>query len=290
MSFDAWLIDIRMHVETHAPDILSVLDLYIGEARFGREYIDSDLASLASQASILEVGAGSLLLSCQLVREGFHVTALEPVGDGFSHFNRLRSLVLDRAQTHDCVPILLNLPAEQLDSKDCFDYAFSINVMEHVDDVPSVISKISKCLRIGARYRFTCPNYRFPYEPHFNIPTLFSKRMTERFFANRIFNRQDIPDPAGTWKSLNWISVSEVASIAEKIPNLKAHFNRRLLISTIERVATDPQFSARRSGWLRTCLLVLIKLRIHLLFGLIPATLQPIMDCVMTKNEIEGIN
>lgn len=288
-SINEWLADIRMHAEKLAPDILSVLDIYISEARFGRSYIDSDLASLAPRSQILEVGAGSLLLSCQLIREGFRVTALEPVGEGFSHFNRIRNLVLDLAKSKNCLPAMLNQPAEQLDLKNSFDYAFSVNVMEHVDDVPSVIENIAKCLRNGAQYRFTCANYCFPYEPHFNIPTLFSKRLTERFLANKIFNRLDISDPEGTWKSLNWINVPQVARIGKKIPGLDTHFNRKLLVSTVERITTDQHFSARRSNWVRACLLTLIHLRIHLLFGAIPATLQPIMDCTMAKNDVREV-
>ena len=43
--------------------------------------------------------------------------------------------------------------------------------MEHVDDVPLVLRRVMSALRPGAAYRFVCPNYRFPFEPHFDIPT-----------------------------------------------------------------------------------------------------------------------
>lgn len=283
-SIDTWLEGVREYIAVQAPEILGVLDLYMGEARFGRKYIDSDLATISSTATILEVGAGSLLLSCQLVREGFQVSALEPLGDGFSHFDKLRNLILEHARITGCVPTLLNLPAEKLSVNSFFDYAFSINVMEHVNDMPGVVVKVSNALKNGARYRFTCPNYLFPYEPHFNIPTLFSKKLTEHFFAGKIFGRQDVPDPVGTWKSLNWITVPLVVSGVKKVPDLHVRFNKKLLVSTIERVATDPQFSARRSKSMRTVLSALVALRLHSLFALIPATLQPIIDCTITKN------
>lgn len=285
---EPWLQSVRTHVAQHAPEILALLDTYAGEARHGRGYIAPDLRSLPSRVQVLEIGAGSLLLSCQLVREGYRVQALEPVSQGFSHFNRLQELVLECARAQACAPVLLRCSAEQLVLEDCVDYAFSINVMEHVDDVGSAIRRIARALRPGARYRFTCPNYLFPYEPHFHTLTLFSKSLTERFLGGRLFNRTDMPDPVGTWKSLNWITVPGVARLVDRVPGLESHFGRRLLVSTVERVATDPQFSARHAGWLRACLLVMMRLRLHRLLGWVPAIAQPIMDCVVTRRGMRG--
>jgi 2-polyprenyl-3-methyl-5-hydroxy-6-metoxy-1,4-benzoquinol methylase len=179
-SIDSWLADVRVYVSEKAPNMLSTLDVYLGEARFGRQYIADDLMRLHQGAMVLEVGAGSMLLSCQLVREGFQVTALEPTGAGFSHFERMRKLVLQRAEVLGCLPRMLDQSAEALSEQNCFDYAFSVNVMEHVEDIALSIGNVGSSLKHGATYRFTCPNYLFPYEPHFNIPTLFSKRLTEK--------------------------------------------------------------------------------------------------------------
>ena len=66
----------------------------------------------------------------------FAVTALEPIGKGFSHFVRMQELVLERARALGCMPRILNQSAEQLAEPDGFDFAFSVNVMEHVQDVP----------------------------------------------------------------------------------------------------------------------------------------------------------
>jgi 2-polyprenyl-3-methyl-5-hydroxy-6-metoxy-1,4-benzoquinol methylase len=278
-----WLIDARKHVLGNAPDMLPIIDIYEGEARFGRQYIAADLSRLPRGATVLEVGAGSLLLSCQLVREGFKVTALEPVGDGFSHFKRLRELILERAKILCCAPQMLNQRAEDLEIKDHFDYAFSINVMEHVNEVDTVIANIGTSLRPGAIYHFTCPNYLFPYEPHFNIPTLFSKRLTGKVFNNKILNGSNLLDPDGTWKSLNWITVLRIGNIVRQLPELSVEFDRRFLISTLERIGSDKEFALRRSGWMRAFILLLVKLRVHRLANLIPEALQPIIDCTLTR-------
>src|SRR3546814_8186695 len=96
------------------PDLLYLFDTYAEEAIFGRCYIAHTLSHLGPDARILEVGAGSLLLSCQLAREGFHVTALEPTGEGFSHFEQMRQLLLCRVVADDCLPRVLDIAAEAL--------------------------------------------------------------------------------------------------------------------------------------------------------------------------------
>jgi SAM-dependent methyltransferase len=288
-SIDSWLADVRAHVSEKALEILPTLDIYVGEARFGRQYIKEDLIRLSPGATVLEVGAGSMLLSCQLVREGFRVTALEPIGTGFSHFKRLRDLILQRAGTLGCVPQILDQTVETLTERNLFDYAFSINVMEHVEDVVLSISNVGASLKPGATYRFTCPNYLFPYEPHFNIPTFFSKRLTERLLGGRIFRNKNVPDPEGTWKSLNWIDVIQVRQGIKRLPELRVAFNRDLLIATLERVAFDKEFAMRRSKWMRAVILAFVWLRLHYLVVVLPAMVQPIIDCVITRTGLKRV-
>ncbi len=282
-SIEGWLADIRAYFIDTAPDLVSLFETYAAEAVFVRRYIAMDLEGLEPGARILEVGAGPLLLSCQLVREGFQVTGLEPTGSGFSHFEQMRQMVLERAVALGCVPRVLNLTAEALAECNSFNYAFSVNVMEHVDEVERVVANVGNSLIVGASYRFTCPNYLFPYEPHFNMPTLFSKRLTERVLAGKILGHKEMPDPSGTWKSLNWINVVQVRSIAKRLPRLRLTFNRRFLVSTLERLAFDQEFAGRRSPAVRKVLLLLVRLRLHQLLRFMPVMLQPIMDCRVQK-------
>lgn len=283
IAIESWLESVRSRFVKARPELLALFDTYAAEAKFGRRYIASDLGRLRPGGSILEIGAGSLLLSCQLAREGFDVAALEPVGDGFSHFDQMRQLVLVEAHSQGCCPKILDRPAEVLDAVDRFDYAFSVNVMEHVNDVASVLEKVGRSLAVGASYRFTCPNYLFPYEPHFNIPTFFSKTLTEKLLGRKILGSQKMPDPIRTWRSLNWINVVQIKRIVRRLSGLKVIFDRSMLPSTLERVALDKEFAGRRSPAIRSLILVLVRLRIHLLFRLVPATMQPIIDCRIEK-------
>jgi 2-polyprenyl-3-methyl-5-hydroxy-6-metoxy-1,4-benzoquinol methylase len=285
-SIEYWLNDVRQHVAARAPELLPTLEVYAGEARFGRSYIAPDLQRLPLSAVILEVGAGSLLLSCQLVLEGFNVTALEPIGSGFSHFALLQKLVLEIASVRSCRPLMLDQGAETLSEQGRFDYAFSVNVMEHVADVGRTIVNVGASLKPGAIYRFTCPNYLFPYEPHFNSPTLFSKKWTERVLGKRLFEHSGLSDPQGTWASLNWINVLQIRRTVKRQPELRANFNTDMLASTFVRVAVDSNFGARRSKWMRTGIQALVRLKIHELTRLIPAVAQPIIDCSITRKTI----
>lgn len=286
-SIDEWLTVLRSEFEQTAPDLLPLFNIYAGEAQFGRTYIAQDLARLDPGASVLEVGAGATMLSCQLVREGYAVTALEPTGEGFSHFDRMREIVLTQARALGCCPDVLNLPAEALSADARFDFAFSVNVMEHVDDVKQVLANVSRSLQPGAHYRFTCPNYLFPYEPHFNIPTLFSKPLTAKVLHKTIFGSTRVSDPAGTWASLNWITVQQVRRYTHDHDGIHVKFNRTMLVDTLERVVSDPGFAARRSPAMRQVLGLAVRLRAHKLLGLLPARLQPIMDCTIVKTDTQ---
>jgi 2-polyprenyl-3-methyl-5-hydroxy-6-metoxy-1,4-benzoquinol methylase len=287
ITIDYFLADMRTYFTNTEPLLLALYDIYAAEAAFGRHFIASDLECLTPSAKILEVGSGSMLLSCQLIREGFQVTALEPLGSGFSHFEKMRQIISARANVLGCLPQSLNINAESLNETEAFDYAFSINVMEHVDSVSLVITKIAKCLKIGASYRFTSPNYLFPYEPHFNIPILFSKNITEKIFKQMIFCNKEIDDPLGLWRSLNWISVFQVRKIVQQIPGLRATFSRRYFVSTIARVASDQNFASRRSPVVRWILLILMKFQLHRLFRFIPAEFQPVIDCTLQKPPLQ---
>lgn len=274
---------IRAKIQLHHPELISLFETYAAEATFGRQIIDADLKQLEPSASIIEIGAGSLILSCQLLREGYQITALEPIGEGFSHFKALQDVVLKVATSANKPLAIISSPAEHLNVNSTFDYAFSINVMEHVSDEKQVITNVMNALKTGAKYRFICPNYTFPYEPHFNIPTLFSKPLTEKVFKKRILSHQTLTDPWGTWQSLNWISVLKVKKIIDQLNNSSIMFSRNLLFKMLERAVIDHQFSKRRSGWMNAIFKGIVSLKLHKLTVYIPATAQPVIDCVVLK-------
>lgn len=266
-----------------APDRRSLVADYIGEARFGALEIAGDLAALRPGAHVLEVGAGTLLLSCALQAAGFRVTALEPVGVGFSHMTHLRGLVLDYAAPLGCAAELRELPAEALDSSAEFDFAFSINVMEHVGDVAQVLRRVWWALRPSAAYRFVCPNSSFPFEPHFGILTAGSKALTWRIFRRRILASRVVVDPEGTWASLNWITVARVRHICRREFGVQPRFDRDVSFRFVRRALTDPSFQRRHGVLMRRLAAVLDATGLIALAKIVPASAQPAMSCRLAR-------
>ena len=278
-GFENLISDIRTIVLREDKTLLDSFDIYAQEARFSRFVFDSDIKKLKPGASILEIGAGMMLLSCQLKKEGFNMTALEPFGDGFSHFAHLQRLVKNYAAESEIEPIYLECGAEEIKLTNEFDYAFSSNVMEHVGDVGEVLAKVTASLKANSIYRFICPNYAFPYEPHFNMPTLGSKRLTERMMWKRIKGDNKLPDPIGTWKSLNWITPKMVKRICHNKLNLDAQFNSNIFIHYLQRSLNDPLFQQRRGKHLSRFMRLLNSIGIFKIIYLAPIQWLPVMDC-----------
>ncbi|MGN6087557.1 class I SAM-dependent methyltransferase [Trinickia sp.] len=282
-SPETFLSGLREHVRRSAPDILSTFDEYAGEALFGHELLEETLRQLPARAHILEIGAGALMLSCMLAREGYDVTAVEPVGDGFSHLSKLQRVVLEYANEHGAQPKLIRAPGEDLSVKNQFDYAFSVNVMEHVGDVARVLENVYASLKPGGTYRFICPNYAFPYEPHFNLPTLFSRKLTERVMSRHIMASKKVVDPAGTWASLNWITVGKVRRVCRTRLQTAPQFDRRIVDIYLTRMLSGGRFSERRGPLFARMLSILTWLRVTALAGLIPVRWLPLMDCRVVR-------
>jgi SAM-dependent methyltransferase len=281
-KLESLLVDLHQHVKKVAPDLLPMFKIYAGEARFGVSVIESDVHYLSCGDQILEIGAGILLLSCHLQREGYAVTAVEPVGQGFSHFDRLQKIVFDYASKGGFAPVLFTIPAEALEFSAEFNYAFSINVMEHVGDVAAVLRRILSAIKPSARYRFLCPNYLFPYEPHFNMPTFFSKQLTERLFGKHIRSSQSVVNPQETWMSLNWISVPQMRRICKEL-GVVPLFEPSVLYRYIQRTLHDNEFQSRRGPLILSVLQALDRVGMTRLLMRMPVVCQPAMDCVIVR-------
>lgn len=279
-DMDEFLDRIRAHLDARAPTLHPLFDTMAGEAKFARDWLSEDLARLPVNAALLEVGGGVFLLSCQLAAEGFVITAIEPTGEGFGEFKQLGDIVLELAAVK---PIIAPCKAEDFVSDKRFDFAFSLNVMEHIDLPGEAIARVSEVLKPGASYRFLCPNYLIPYEPHFNIPTLFTKKLTLRFMRDRIEGNTQIDDPKGLWRSLNWITVPKVKRFAATDTTIALRFHRAMLVWMLERTLNDKEFASRRAKWMVSAIRAAVAVRLHHLAGYIPAMLQPIMDVRLTK-------
>jgi len=197
---------------------------------------------LSPEAHALEIGAGAGLLAALVAPRVAALDALEPLGSGFASWSGMLGFAASRS-----VGALrsLDLTAEKLDENGRYDLIYSVNVLEHVADWRAVLRNAWRALRPGGRALILCPNYDVPYEPHFGLPILGTKALTGRAFRGRIARHEAERDGAGLWDSLNFIRASEVSAFA-RAAGLNLRFDKGIMRRMFDRVATDPEFRARR--------------------------------------------
>lgn len=278
-----FVADVRASVVERFPDRQEYFDVYANEARFGFSIIEADLKALQPGSIIMEVGAGLLLLSGYLASKGMEIHALEPIAGGFSHFREMQDVVRTHYEKIGLKLNLIDSPIESFSDTEAFNYVYSINAFEHISDVELGLSNAYLSLKMGGGLRVYCPNYHFPYEPHFNIPTLFNKRLTGLVFKSAIASSRMHSAPE-TWDALNWINVSQVRGLFRRRFGAEPIFNRLATYQIVSRVLCDPQFTARRSRWVSTVLKLFNQVGLLQVFRFFPVRFSPAMDLNVRRN------
>ena len=273
---------IRRQFDPEESEILANFDSYAAEAAFAFVLFESSLEQLDGESKILEIGAGMMLLSVILANRGYKVTALEPIGPGFSHFDKMQELVLGWAEENRCSPEILRCSAEELTAGPKYELVISSNVMEHVRNVELVIKASESVLTDRGSVHFVCPNYSFPYEPHFHMVTLFTKRLTGRL-RRKTLETSSLPDASGIWESLNWITLRSVSKICVEL-GFKPHFRRSAFLHYLERALKDKSFQARKGGLVVSLIRFCHQLGIlKLIVNITPLFIVPVIDCQIKK-------
>ena len=258
------------------PEIIDPLRTYISEAKFFKNIVAPDVANLISGSYVIEVGSGIGLLSLHLASLGFEVTAFEPQSSGFNQMNAMRSLISENwkpsAPQVEFREASLN-QTTQLEK--LADYIFAINVIEHVHNFEELITHAVKAKTPEATMRIVCPNYSIPYEPHFNIPIIFTKRITKFIFGHKIHNSK-IPDSDEFWGDLSWPTQKKLKKIL-KSKGWNVEFSRDATHEYLNRAFSDSDFIVRKGriiGSLFKLTSVLVKI-----VRFIPLAYLPVIDC-----------
>ena len=258
------------------PEIIDPLRTYISEAKFFKNIVTPDVANLISGSYVIEVGSGIGLLSLHLASLGFEVTAFEPQSSGFNQMNAMRSLISENwkpsAPQVEFREASLN-QTTQLEK--LADYIFAINVIEHVHNFEELITHAVKAKTPEATMRIVCPNYSIPYEPHFNIPIIFTKRITKFIFGHKIHNSK-IPDSDEFWGDLSWPTQKKLKKIL-KSKGWNVEFSRDATHEYLNRALSDSDFIVRKGriiGSLFKLTSVLVKI-----VRFIPLAYLPVIDC-----------
>jgi SAM-dependent methyltransferase len=262
------------------PDLLDLFFTYQNEALEARRLLDSSLVKLEGGARILEIGGGILALASQLASEGFKVTSVEPVGAGFNGISFIMRIFSEITRNENVLFELIDLPIEDCEFDNDFDFIFSVNVMEHLEDPYSVILHVLNNLELAGEYRFICPNYDFPYEPHFG-KLLYRRKSGSFILSKDRASHHTYQDSEGLFDSINWITAKKVREFSKE-HNFKIKFNRYALRELLIR-AYDDEFIRKRHPIFASLLRPIALLRIFHLAALFPPEIQPTMDVSLKK-------
>jgi SAM-dependent methyltransferase len=242
---------------------------------------------LNSGARILEVGGGILALAIQLASEGFIVTAVEPVGEGFSDVSFLMKIFSQIAVEEKISFNLVEKPIEESSFTQTFEFIYSINVMEHLRDPYSALDHIMQMIAPGGTFRFMCPNYNFPYEPHFGR-FIFRRRNSAFFLTKRRARRRGwtATHNAELYSSINFLTYKKIRNHAFR-QNYLFLGNKSALSLLVRRSLLDLKVRDRHRN-LYILVLVFSKLRLLSLTLAVPVKYQPVMDICVSKQSESG--
>jgi len=217
-----------------------LLETYLAESRIGLELI---APYLRSGQRVLEVGSGIGALGHFLSENGIDIYGLEPSGTGFGVMTRLAAQIDEAAaESSSFSPSDKSCTALDPDVDGLYNLIFSVHVMEHVEQPAQAFAAMERVLAPDGIMLHLCPNYRFPYDPHFSALIPFYSPA----FAKRIYARRISKAPA-LWDSLNFIGARDFKKLA-KSNELSLSFVPGVMADTFQRLIHDEMFKKRHNG------------------------------------------
>ena len=164
---------------------------------------------------------------------------MEPVGEGFSGILFIMKVFSKISKKENLTFDLIESPIEICIFDHKFDFVFSINVMEHLQDPYSALIQLVTLLKTNGKYRFFCPNYDFPYEPHFGKWLFFRKDNAFLLQKRRTtLSIISVEETLGLYKSLNFITLKNIEMIG-KINRIRIDSNPHAFYNLVRRVIHD---------------------------------------------------
>lgn len=159
--------------------------------------------------TILEIGSGTSILLNELSKlfPKKKFFGLDPHQRGYSGYEEISKKIAKTKNlsiTHD--------DFTKFKPEYSFDLIFSFNVFEHLQDQYNYIKRIDNLLSVSGKSVILCPNYDFPYEPHFIIPIIRNKETTFKLFKKKIINHEKKTGEIGLWNGLNFCSKKKLSN------------------------------------------------------------------------------
>ncbi len=232
-----WLMMTNAH-DAGAQKPLDKMKLFIEEAEVTIGLLD--MKFINKKDTILEVGAGIGLCFIYLQKSGYNVWAIEPAQqDIYSEYTliskRIFSLLSVDSSQWMSYPIerIVELPST-------FKFIFSNFVLEHVNNTETALITMYNRLSNDGTMIHNTVNYNVPYEPHLNI-LLIPAWPEKTSIVKRALNKNNL------WFTLNFISYSEVSSIA-KTHNYNCVFRKQTTYNYLERLEQNSEFRKRKKS------------------------------------------
>ena len=253
-------------------------EVFVNEARFSLARLLPILSSLnGNDLEVLEVGAGSCMLAAYLATSKLCVTAVEPLGSEFDFFTDLQNRVLEHCREKGIPLRVIRTTGEKLDLPEHFDFAFTVNSLEHMSAPLQTLDNMYLSLRPGGVLLAHCPNYTIPFDTHFNILLITRwKRLNEWLYRSRISRCPDV------WRELNFIRYADVRRhLARR--GLAFRFNRSVTADMITRTTGDRIFAERMPGVVRAISRLVQAAGLVQALRLLPACWQTPMEVLIYK-------
>ena len=273
-----YLEDLARKVADHpevSAESLALLRVYLGEVKVG---FDTISPFLMPNQRVLEVGSGVGALGYFLAENGIDIHGIEPSGTGFGVMDELAKFVRASVANSEVFQSKdKGAEALSLTNDGAFDLVFSIHVLEHLPSADASIKAMNSVLKPGGKMVHLCPNYRFPYDPHFFIPIIFwSPKLTARVFSKRIKVAPDM------WEGLNFITADDVKRYA-LANDLSFELKSGVMADFFKRLLNDPIFSERHNGLLAKLASFIAKTPLIHLVNILPASVASPMIVKLEK-------
>jgi SAM-dependent methyltransferase len=228
---------------------------------------------------IYEIGSGIGLLARMVAENGHKVVATDPGSHGYDAISKLHAIIGNCFSSNEENVKFYNQTSqgiyEILMEEDRFDFIFAINVIEHVSDLEEFFDSVLNLLnKDTGKFRFICPNYAIPYEPHFGFFTLFSKRLTYMLRKNKIIN-SSIDNPEEFYEDLTFPTVFKIERILRN-KRVEIGFCREASNAYFNRVFSDNDFVLRKKNIAK--IIDILKFPMRLIIRFIPIHFLPILD------------
>ena len=266
---------VSLNLKQQGVGVQNLHTTYSNEALNARKLLEKNLDHLKSGSKILEVGGGILALSLQLASEGYSVSAVEPISEGFDHL---------KLQDQECNEFnFINSKIEDTEFNSKFNFAFSINVMEHVTEIEKVLNHIMNQIDDQGSYRIFCPNYDFPYEPHFG--KFIFRRKKRSFYLSRKKNLKSTVqglNDRDLLESINFITFKKLSTICHLL-RYQIAVNKNAFYEIVLRSSGDIELKKRHLK-LQLIVQLIIKLKVHKILKYVPVAYQPVIDVDISRN------